>query len=247
MVLGDNFMKNSFKILKNMNFNLNKNNKHPYFKNSFELLKWNQDQAIKNTIDLIKLNRKNKIENSLKSSGIKSLHINCTFDNYHVECEGQQIALNRSREYVLEFENSISNFIFSGRPGTGKNHLTSAMGKELIFKGKSFLIITISDLMSNIKNTFVNNISEESLINKLSSVDLLVIDEIGVQIESKYEKIIMNQIIDRRSSSKLKTGLLSNLDIIGMSNLLGERVIDRMRLGKGFWVCFTWNSYRARI
>ena len=39
------------------------------------------------------------------------------------------------------------------------------------------------------KDTFSNReTSEEQLLNDLSNVDLLVIDEIGVQTESRYEK-----------------------------------------------------------
>lgn len=239
-------MKNSISILKNMKYNLKKKNK-PFFNNSYELLQWNQKQGIQRTKDIIKKNKDSMIKRNFKLSGIRELHKNCTFDNYKIECTGQKTAVDRSREYVEEFEKNISNFIFSGLPGTGKNHLTAAIGKELILQGKSFLIVTISDLMSSIKNNFINSSSEENLINKLSIVDLLVIDEIGIQIESRYEKIIINQIIDRRSSSKLKTGILSNLDISGMIELLGERVIDRMRLGKGFWVCFNWSSYRSRV
>ena len=90
-------------------------------------------------------------------------------------------------------------------------------------------------------------ITEERLIQDLSSVDLLVIDEIGMQSESRYEKVIINQIVDRRSSSKRPTGMLSNLDHAGMNALLGERVMDRMRLGNSLWVRFDWESYRSRV
>ncbi len=64
-----------------------------------------------------------------------------------------------------------------------------------------------------------------------SNVDLLVIDEIGVQTESKYEKVIINQIVDRRSSSKRPTRMLTNSNMEEMTKLLGERVMDRMRTG----------------
>jgi len=33
----------------------------------------------------------------------------------------------------------------------------------------------------------------------------------------------------------------------GMNALLGERVMDRMRLGKSLWVRFNWDSYRSRV
>ncbi|MGS3016573.1 DNA replication protein DnaC, partial [Escherichia coli] len=82
------------------------------------------------------------------------------------------------------------------------------------------------------KDTFRNSgTSEEQLLNDLSNVDRLVIDEIGVQTESKYEKVIINQIVDRRSSSKLPTGMLTNSNMEDMTKLLGERLMDRMRLG----------------
>lgn len=101
--------------------------------------------------------------------------------------------------------------------------------------------------MSAMKDTFRNSgTSEEQLLNDLSNVDLLVIDEIGVQTESKYEKVIINQIVDRRSSSKRPTGMLTNSNMEEMTKLLGERVMDRM-LGNSLWVIFNWDSYRSRV
>ena len=77
------------------------------------------------------------------------------------------------------------------------------------------------------KDTFGNReTSEEQLLSDLSKVDLLVIDEIGMQTESRYEKVIINQIVDRRSSSKRPTGMLTNSNMEEMNKLLGERVMD---------------------
>ena len=90
-------------------------------------------------------------------------------------------------------------------------------------------------------------LSREQLLTDLSKVDLLVIDEIGMQTESRYEKVIINQIVDRRSSSKRPTGMLTNSTMDEMNKLLGERVMDRMRLGNSLWVNFNWDSYRDRV
>lgn len=67
-----------------------------------------------------------------------------------------------------------------------------------------------------------------------------------MQTESKYEKVIINQIVDRRSSSKRPTGMLTNSNVEEMTKLLGERVMDRM-LGNSLWVIFNWDSYRSRV
>lgn len=239
-------MKNYVHLLRRVK-KLMPTNIKPCFNNSIELFLWNQKQGIIYSKTIFNNNRIMKIQRILRKSGIRELHINCSFDNYKIECEGQKIALDRAREYALKFEDNIASFIFSGKPGTGKNHLTAAIGNHLISKGKTVLVVTVADLMSNMKKTFGSNTTEASVLHELSTVDLLVIDEIGIQTESRYEKVIINQIVDRRSSSKRSTGMLSNLDMAGMSSLLGERVIDRMRIGKSLWVRFHWNSYRSRI
>lgn len=221
----------------------------PKFTNGQALLAWNQEQGRIRSEAIIRENRAMKMQRILGRSGIRELHINCSFDNYRVEHEGQRKALAQARQYARQFEQSIASFVFSGHPGTGKNHLAAAIGNDLIMSGKSVLIVTVADLMSNMKGTFTqsNHLTEESLLSDLSLVDLLVIDEIGMQSESRYEKVIINQIVDRRSSSKRPTGMLTNLKHEKMVVLLGERVMDRMRLGNSLWVAFDWDSYRDRI
>lgn len=221
----------------------------PKFNQASELIHWNQEQGRLRSEAIIRENRAMKMERIMGRSGIRALHINCSFDNYKVENAGQRNALLRAREYAAQFENSIASFVFSGQPGTGKNHLAAAIGNDLIMRGKSVLIVTVADLMSNMKGTFngASHLTEERLLNDLSHVDLLVIDEIGMQSESRYEKVIINQIVDRRSSSKRPTGMLTNLKHDSMIALLGERVMDRMRLGNSLWVTFDWESYRDRV
>ncbi|MDA8477697.1 DNA replication protein DnaC [Citrobacter sp. Awk 4] len=223
-------------------------NVKPAFRTGEELLAWQKEQGAIRSAAIERENRAMKMQRTFNRSGIRPLHQNCSFDNYKVECQGQLDALNQARQYVEEFDGNISSFIFSGTPGTGKNHLAAAICNELLLRGKSVLIITVADIMSAMKETFTNReTSEEQLLNDLSNVDLLVIDEIGVQTESRYEKVIINQIVDRRSSSKRPTGMLTNSNMEEMSKLLGERVMDRMMLGDSLYVIFNWDSYRSRV
>ncbi|WP_312559937.1 DNA replication protein DnaC [Atlantibacter hermannii] len=221
----------------------------PAFTTAEELLAWQQEQGKLRSASVARENQAMKMQRTFKRSGIRELHMNCSFDNYQVESKGQMKALELARKYAAEFDGNIASFVFSGRPGTGKNHLAAAICNELLLRGKSVMIITVADIMSAMKGTFSDgaDTTEERLINDLSNVDLLVIDEIGMQTESRYEKVIINQIVDRRSSSKRPTGMLTNLPIKEMNALLGERVMDRMRLGNSLWVNFDWDSYRSRV
>ncbi|CAL4317768.1 DNA replication protein DnaC [Buchnera aphidicola (Thelaxes suberi)] len=221
----------------------------PKFNTEHDLISWNQEQGRLASKAILKHNQSIKIQKILGRSGIRELYIDCSFDNYKIEHKGHKKVVSAARRYAEEFNGNIASFIFSGKPGTGKNHLASAIGNHLILNGKTVLIVTVADLMSNMKGTFSDSsiITEENLLHNLSTVDLLMIDEIGMQTESRYEKVIINQIVDRRSSSKRSTGMLSNLDHEGMRLLLGERVIDRMRLGNSLWLTFEWDSYRQYV
>ncbi|CAL4317675.1 DNA replication protein DnaC [Buchnera aphidicola] len=241
-------MKNNIKLIKRIQSIIPSHIK-PKFTNEKDLLTWNQKKGFLSSRSILIRNKAIKIQKTLEKSGIKELYLNCSFENYKVFHSGQEKVLSSAKKYVKNFNNELSNFIFSGKPGTGKNHLAAAIGNYLILHGKKILIITIADLMSKIKKTFQknNNFTEEHFINKTSKVDLLIIDEIGIQKESNYEKIIIHQIIDRRSASKKSTGILSNLNYNSLYKLLGERILDRMKLGKSLWLNFNWNSYRANV
>lgn len=42
-------------------------------------------------------------------------------------------------------------------------------------------------------------------------------------------------------------GVLTNLNHAELSETLGERVIDRLRMDNGLWVIFDWESYRGNV
>ncbi|KAA0509134.1 MULTISPECIES: DNA replication protein DnaC [Enterobacter] len=221
----------------------------PRFKNSEELMAWQQEEGRKRSEFIARENIAKSMERSFGRSGIRTLHQGCSFENYKANTTNQKIVREKARLYAVDFDKSMGGFIFCGNPGTGKNHLAAAICNDLLRRGKTVLIITVADIMSSMRETFngTSADSEEKLIDKLSSVDLLVIDEIGVQNESRYEKVIINQIIDRRTSSRRPTGLLSNLDEAGLNKQLGERVMDRMKLGGTLWLNFDWESYRENV
>lgn len=221
----------------------------PAFKTSEELMAWQKAQGEQRAIAIARENQAKKMERAFGRSGIRELHRNCSFDNYHASTPAQQHIKEAAWQYAMNFGKNMDSFIFFGNPGTGKNHLAAAICNELLIRNKTVLIITVADIMSAMKQTFSSDSqkTEEHLLDDLSTVDLLVIDEIGVQLDSRYEKVIINQIVDRRSSSRRPTGMLTNLDAPGLARQLGERVVDRMRLGHSLLLTFDWESYRDRV
>ncbi|SUG79839.1 DNA replication protein [Salmonella enterica subsp. enterica] len=108
----------------------------PAFKTGEELLAWQKEQGEIRAAALARENRAMKMQRTFNRSGIRPLHQNCSFDNYRVECDGQMNALSKARQYVDEFDGNIASFVFSGKPGTGKNHLAAAICNELLLARK---------------------------------------------------------------------------------------------------------------
>ena len=74
--------------------------------------------------------------------------------------------------------------------------------------------------------------------------DLLILDEIGVQIGSEHEKLLLFDVLNGRYQQCRPTILISNLSGSDLEAYLGQRVMDRYR-ECGAVLAFDWNSYRG--
>ena len=88
-----------------------------------------------------------------------------------------------------------------------------------------------SEIFSAVRSTYQAGAStnEEETLKFFSSIQLLVIDEVGVQKGSEAEKRILFSILDNRVTSNKPSILLSNLGPKALEELLGDRLYDRIR------------------
>ncbi len=160
-----------------------------------------------------------------------------------------QATLPEQREVMIEVEAFLeapsTGLIFCGRPGTGKNHLACAIAKVFIQRRKSALVTTVFKMIRAIKETWRGNNDESKVIKGFVDVQLLVIDEIGIQFGSETEMLYLQEIINDRYEAEKPTILISNKTPEEITAFLGERIIDRFRDG-GHILCFDWESYRGR-
>lgn len=212
-----------------------------------EWREWQLAEGRKHCEEINRRNRQLRVEKILNRSGIQPLHRKCSFANYQVRNDGQKHALSQAKSIAEEIMIGYTNFVFSGNPGTGKNHLAAAVGNRLLKSGKSVIVVTVADVMSALHASYDDGLSGEKFLRELCEVDLLVLDEIGIQRETKNEQVILHQIVDRRTASLRSVGMLTNLNHAAMSTLLGERIMDRMTMNGGRWVSFNWESWRPNV
>ncbi|HAX5099053.1 TPA: ATP-binding protein [Escherichia coli] len=219
----------------------------PLYRTTEEWREWQLAEGLKRCEEIERQNRQVRVEKILNRSGIQPLHRKCSFANYQVRNDGQKHALSQAKSIADEFMTGHTNFVFSGKPGTGKNHLAAAIGNRLMAMGRSVIIVTVSDVMSVLHASYDDGKSGEKFLQELCGVDLLVLDEIGMQRETKNEQVVLHQIIDRRTASMRSVGMLTNLNYEAMKTLLGERIMDRMTMNGGRWVNFNWESWRPNV
>lgn len=179
-----------------------------------------------------------------EDAGISKRNLFKTFDDYHCSTEGQTKAKNDCVRYFNEFPSDKS-MIMVGGVGTGKTLLASA-GLDSIVDNNRCEMIKVIDVVRELKATWAkdSNQTEEKLIKYYANIDLLVLDEVGSQFGSDTEKLFIFDIIDGRYQNMKPTILISNLDIDGIKDAIGDRCVDRLREGGGMMVAFNWESSR---
>ena len=152
--------------------------------------------------------------------------------------QDQEHALTVVAGYAKDTEklNRGRGMIITGTVGVGKTHLAAAIINEIIKPDNSVnaIYITFSDMIRHIRSAWRDrSVSETYVIEKYSTVSLLIIDEIGVQYGSDSEMVQMFEVMNKRYGEMLPTVLISNLQMDELCRLLGDRIIDRMREDDG--------------
>jgi DNA replication protein DnaC len=162
----------------------------------------------------------------------------------------QEEALNamKSMAGAIKSGKRTGNLILIGGVGTGKTMLTSGLVCDLIVDGHKPAIRRVIDIIRKLKNTWRKDseITEDQLIDNLVDLDLLIIDEIGVQFGSDTEKMFIFDIIDGRYNKMKPTILVSNLTLEGIKECIGDRCVDRLREDGGKVIAFDFDSQRGR-
>lgn len=173
-----------------------------------------------------------------------------TFENYQPD-ENSQRVYDFFRDYADHLQDRIdagTSVILTGRPGTGKTHLACALLFEAKKKGYSAFFINIRKLFRAVRDTWREGAaeSESQVIDRYVDLDLLVIDEVGVQAKSENEQCILYDILNGRYENAKPTIILSNETLPGIKQIISERAYDRLREGGGKAFDCSWESYRGK-
>jgi len=162
--------------------------------------------------------------------------------------------IEKVKKWLEEWETQKNNLLVCGSSGVGKTWIIMAFLNWLaeqaqlneskfgnFYTSKDFDNIeytTAKEFFDTIKLKFSaksdTRENSENMIWKWERVKLLIIDEMGVQYDTKSEMIELTDIMDNRWRNCLPTIFITNLSMKGLGELLGERARQRIFDGAGY-------------
>lgn len=188
------------------------------------------------------------------------------FDNFIAETAEEKQLLAFAKGQVDKYLDGMSgNTLFTGSTGIGKSHLSVAMAKVINegykAKGepKSVLFVNLTEILRRVRESFNYNSQEGYYSRMLKEVDYLVLDDLGVKLNSNNSKgksTWEEEFIFDILSNRDKTIITTNLSSSEIASLYSDRVASRVRTGlegnffKSFTIKdkrYTINSLKAKI
>ncbi len=134
-----------------------------------------------------------------------------------------------------------------GRRGPGKTQLAACVAwSACMAHGWTVMYRRAADLLGDIKHEcFENGGSDSKIVQRLSRVGLLVIDECQERWNSETEDLFLHRILDHRYGERVPTILIANLHPDAFAAALGPSIISRMTECGTIVEC-GWPSFRVQ-
>jgi DNA replication protein DnaC len=130
-----------------------------------------------------------------------------------------------------EFIDRHENLLVFGTPGSGKTHLVSGIGQELIKKGKRIYFTSCAMLLQDLLRA-KKELKLAKLLKKFGGIDGIIIDDIGYVQEAKEEmEVFFTFLAERyeRGSVMITSNLpFSKWDNIFKDQMMTAAAIDRI-------------------
>ncbi len=141
--------------------------------------------------------------------------------------------LRKVKKYVRELDDNIAagrGLWFQGDVGTGKTSLAMLVSKAAIEAGYSVAIYSVPHLLADIKETFEDgaNRSYMQLFKRLTTVDLLQLDDLGAERPTEWVLEQLYSIINERWQDEKAVIVTTNLSSRDLEDQIGARTKSRL-------------------
>lgn len=153
------------------------------------------------------------------------------FANYQIR-NGNERHLKVAKKYCIEFSKMYERnqgLLFWGTVGTGKSYTAACIANYLLEANTSVVMTSFVRILQEMQG--FDREREETFTNKLNSVKLLIIDDLGAERSTDYALEKVYGIIDNRYRAKKPLILTTNLTLRQMqeaTDIRYARIYDRI-------------------
>ncbi|HUB05250.1 MAG TPA: ATP-binding protein [Solirubrobacteraceae bacterium] len=152
------------------------------------------------------------------------------FDRYPVtEIDRAVVAATRRfAESIDDQLNAGRGLWFMGTVGTGKTTLAMLVSKAALKAGRSVAIYSLPRLLNEIRDTHRAERSHVDLLDRLTEVDLLHVDDVGAERTTDWVLEELYSIVNARYEDQRSMVITTNLNRAELCDQIAERTVSRL-------------------
>lgn len=147
-----------------------------------------------------------------------------------IGCTAREVMKNNldyCKKYAGDFHLPCNGILMCGATGLGKTHLSLSIANEVIRKGYSVIYGSAPDLFRKCEQEHFGR-ENGNTIDMLLEADLLILDDLGAEFESKFYNSILYNIINNRMNAVRPTIISTNCETDELKERYGDRISSRL-------------------
>ena len=136
--------------------------------------------------------------------------------------------VERAKKLCNNFDTERKGLLFYGSTGLGKTFLSNCIAKELMDKGKTVVYARATRMFSIYEDYKFGREQDKSKIDKLYDADLLIIDDLGTENQSKINLAFLDDLLNERAARNKKLIISTNLRMDELAKIYSKRFTSRL-------------------
>lgn len=147
--------------------------------------------------------------------------------------------------YADNFHPKANSILMYGNTGLGKTHLSLAIANEVIQKGFGVIYVSAPSLAQQLEKEHFSRDNSNSVSNMLLDCDLLIIDDLGTEFQTKFSTSELYNIFNSRLLLSKPVIINTNYDFDKLEEIYSDRFVSRI-IGNAQKLAFLGTDIRIR-